>query len=168
MPAYKAKGISLKTAPFAEADKMVTLFTRERGKVRAIAKGARRIPSRLCGRVETLTYGDYFIVKGRSLDIISQCQVLETFQGVREGDQTLPAALYIIKLVNSGTVDGQQHPELFDLTLRFLQRLKSGDNPRLVAKQFVKEFVLLEGIFQAEVNPTDSLSDHVGRDLRVW
>lgn len=168
MPAYKTEAISLKTAPFAEADKMVTLFTKERGKVRAIAKGARKIPSRLCGRVETLTYGDYFIAKGRSLDIISQCQVIETFQGIRDQESPLLSALFIIKLVNSGTVDGQRHPELFDLTLRFLHRLKTGENPRLVAKQFVKEFVLLEGIFQAGVNPTDSLSDHVGRDLRVW
>lgn len=168
MPAYKTEAISLKTAPFAEADKLVTLFTKERGKVRAIAKGARRIPSRLGGRVETLTHGDYFIAQGRSLDIISQCQVIETFQQVREQEATLPAGLYIIKLVNSGTAEGQHHPQLFALTLDALHRLKRGENPRRVAKQFVKNFVQLEGIYQAGVNPTDSLSEHVGRDIRRW
>ena len=47
MAFYKTRAISLKTAPFAEADKLVTLFTRDHGKIRAIAKGARRVPSRL-------------------------------------------------------------------------------------------------------------------------
>ncbi|MBU0502515.1 MAG: recombination protein O N-terminal domain-containing protein, partial [Candidatus Margulisbacteria bacterium] len=53
MATYKTCAISIKTAPFAEADKLVTLFTERYGKVKAIAKGARRIPSRLGGRVET-------------------------------------------------------------------------------------------------------------------
>ena len=69
MAAYKSKAISLKTKPFAEADKLVTLFTRDHGKIRAIAKGARRVPSRFGGRVEPFTYSDCFIAKGRNLDI---------------------------------------------------------------------------------------------------
>lgn len=168
MPAYKTKAISLKTAPFAEADKLVTLFTREYGKIRVIAKSARRVPSRLGGRVETLTYGDYFIAKCRSLDIISQCQVLESFQDLRDQPDHLLASLYILKLVDSGTVEGQRHPELFDLLLQSLCRLKAGENHRRVAKSFVKDFTVLEGIYQAGVNPTDTLSEHVGRDLRKW
>ena len=168
MPNYKTKAISLKTAPFAEADKLVTLFTREQGKIRAIAKGARRVPSRLGGRVETFTYADYFIAKGRSLDIISQCQVIETFQGVREHPEALPAGLYMLKLVDSGTVEGQPHPELFDLLLESLFRLKHKQNARRIAKDFEKQFVMLEGIFKEGVDPQYSLSEHIGKDLRKW
>ncbi|MDD5382518.1 MAG: DNA repair protein RecO [Candidatus Margulisbacteria bacterium] len=168
MAPYKTKAISLKTAPFAEADKLVTLFTREYGKIKAIAKGARRVPSRFGGRVETFTYGDYFIAKGRSLDIISQCQVIETFQRVREGPQTLPSGLYMIKLVSLGTVEGQRNPELFDLLLRSFLRLKAGDNGRKVAKDFEREFVMLEGIYREGIDPQYTLSEHVGEDLRSW
>jgi DNA repair protein RecO (recombination protein O) len=168
MAAYKTRAISLKTAPFAEADKMVTLFTRAHGKIRAIAKGARRVPSRFGGRVEPLTYADCFIAKGRNLDILSQCQVIETFQKLREDPALLPSALYMIKLVNSGTVEGQHHPELFDLLLESMMRLKKGQNGRRVAKDFEREFVKLEGIFQEGVDPQHALSEHVGRDLRQW
>lgn len=168
MPSYNTKAISLRTRPFAEADKLVTLFSRDYGKVRAIAKGARRIPSRLGGRVEPLTYGDYFIAKGRSLDIISQAQVIETFQQVREGEKTLPAALYILKLVDSGTMDGQKYPQLFDLLLDSFLELKRGGDGREVARAFVKKFVILEGIHKDNVHPAEVLSDHIGRDIRTW
>ncbi len=149
-----------------EADKLVTLFTREHGKIRAIAKGARRVPSRLGGRVEPFTYADYFVAKGRSLDIISQCQVIETFQKLREGELTLPAGLYIIKMVDSGTSEGQHYPELFDLLLKYLLKLKSGDNPRQLAKGFEKEFVMLEGIYREGIDPQYSMSEHIGMDLK--
>jgi DNA repair protein RecO (recombination protein O) len=168
MASYKTRAISLKTAPFAEADKLVTLFTREHGKIKAIAKGARRVPSRLGGRVETFTYSDCFIAKGRSLDIISQCQVIETFQQVREGPETLPAGFYMLKLVDAGTSEGQHYPELFDLLLNYLLRLKKGESPRRLAKGFEKEFVILEGIYREGIDPQYSLSDHIGRDLREW
>jgi DNA repair protein RecO (recombination protein O) len=168
MAPYKTKAISLKAIPFAESDKMVTLFTRDCGKIKAIAKGARKIPSRLGGRVEPFTYSDCFIAKGRSLDIISQCQVIETFQKVRESAEMLPAGIYMIKLVNSGTSEGQHYPELFDLLLKYLLKLKSGDNARGVAKAFEIEFVKLEGIYREGIDPQYSLSDHLERDLRKW
>jgi DNA repair protein RecO (recombination protein O) len=168
MATYKTKAISLKAAPFSEADKMVTLFTRDYGRIRVLAKSARRVPSRFGGRVEPLTYADYFIAKCRSIDIVSQCQVIESFQSVRESSKTLYAALYMLKLVNSGTAEGQHYPELFDLLLKHLCRLKAGENGRRTAKEFEKEFVVLEGIYREGVDPQYALSDHVGRDLRKW
>ncbi len=168
MASYKTRAISLKTAPFAEADKLVTLFTRDHGKIRAIAKGARRVPSRLGGRVETFTFADYFIARGRNLDIISQCQVIETFQQIRKNSETLYCGFYMLKLVNSGTAEGQPYPELFDLLLRSLVNLKSCQHTRRLAKTFEKEFAMLEGIFQKGLDPQYILSEHLGKDLRSW
>lgn len=168
MASYKSKAISLKTAPFMEADKLVTLFSREHGKIRAIAKGARRVPSRLGGRVEPFTFADCFIAKGRNLDIVSQCEVIETFQKVRENAETLLAGLYILRLVDSGSLEGQVHPELFDLLLKSLYKLKDGASPGRVSKDFETEFAMLEGIFEQGMNARDVLSDHVGRDLKLW
>jgi DNA repair protein RecO (recombination protein O) len=168
MTAYKTRAISLKTVPFAEADKLATLFTREHGKIKAIAKGARRVPSRFGGRVETFTYADYFIAQGRSLDIISQCQVIESFQKIRENSQALPAGLYLLKLVNSGTAEGQVYIELFDLLLQSLTQLKNKQDARRVVKDFLHGFVMIEGIFKEGIDPQYSLSEHIGEDFRKW
>ena len=168
MPAYKTKAISLKTAPFAEADKLVTLFTREHGKIRVVAKSARRVPSRLGGRIETFTYADLLIARGRSLDVISQCEVLESFQPLRDGPETLRVGLYLLKLVNAGTVEGQHHPELFDLLLKALLTLKQKVDPRKLALRFEKAFLRLEGIYCEGSEPKYALSEHTGVDLRKW
>ncbi|MFH1362313.1 MAG: DNA repair protein RecO [bacterium] len=168
MATYKTCAISIKTAPFAEADKLVTLFTERYGKVKAIAKGARRIPSRLGGRVETFTFADYFIVSGRSLDIITEAEVKETFQFIREKENLLAAAIYMIKLVDSGTVLGQPNPELFDLLLHSLARFKKTTDARGVARDFASDFVVLEGIDDEGLDPIEALSNHTGKDLRSW
>ena len=148
MSAYKTKAISLKNRPFAEADKMVTLFSREWGKIRVLAKSARRVPSRLGGRVETFSYGDYFIAKCQSIDIISQCEVLETFQTVRDDPAALPVGFYLLKLVDAGTVEGQQNPELFDLLLKGLTALKEKKDPSLIERRFESAFMRIEGIYR--------------------
>jgi DNA repair protein RecO (recombination protein O) len=168
MPAYRAKAISLKSSPFAEADKLVTLFSREQGKLRAVAKSARRIPSRLGGRVETFTYADYFIARCKSLDIISQCEVLETFQSVRDDASALNVGLYFLKLVDAGTAEGQCNPELFDLLLKGLLRLKMKEPPRTVERRFERAFMKIEGIYREGIEPKYYLSEHVGVDLTRW
>ncbi|MBI5078748.1 DNA repair protein RecO [Candidatus Saganbacteria bacterium] len=168
MPAYKIKSISLKNKAFSESDKLVTLFSRERGKIKVVAKSARRVPSRFGGRVEAFTYADCYIAKGRSLDILSQCEVIESFQSVRDDAPALISGLYLLRLVDAGTLEGQQHPELFDLLLRGLMTLKAEKNPRLVEAGFEKAFVRLEGIYRQGIEPRYSLSEHIGVDLRQW
>ncbi|MCU0640558.1 MAG: DNA repair protein RecO [Candidatus Margulisbacteria bacterium] len=168
MPAFKARAISLKTKPFAEADKMVTLFSLEHGKIRVLAKSARRVPSSLGGKVETLSYGEYLIIKGRSIDIVSQCEVLETFDSVRCNPATLMIGLYFLKLIDAGTSEGQNNPELFDLLLKGLTALKQGKDPRTVELRFEKAFMRREGIFRDGVEPKYCLSEHLGVDLTKW
>lgn len=168
MPAYKTRAISLKAKPFAEADKMVTLFTQEQGKIRVLAKSARRVPSRLGGRVEPFTYLDLYIAKGKSLDIISQCEVLETFQKIRDSAEALKVGLYLLKLVDAGTVEGQPNPELFDLLLKGLTALKQKKDPILIKSRFEKAFLRVEGIYREGIDPRYSLSEHVGVDLSQW
>jgi DNA repair protein RecO (recombination protein O) len=168
MPAYKTKAISLRAKPFAEADKMTTLFSIDHGKIRVLAKGARRVPSRLGGRVEPFTYADFYIAKGRSLDIISQCEVIETFQKVRDQAEALKVGFYLLKLVDAGTVEGQVNPELFDLLLKGLLALKQMKDPGLVKTRFEKAFLRIEGIYREGIDPRYSLSEHMGIDLNRW
>ena len=160
--------ICVKNQPFAEADKLVTLFSREHGKLRVVAKGARRVPSRLGGKVESFTYSDCFIAKGRSLDILSQCEVLETFQSIRDDERLLKVGYYMLKLVDAGTVEGQQNPELFDLLLMGLTALKQKKDVRLVERRFEKAFMRVEGIYRDGVEPKYYISEHTGVDLRQW
>ena len=72
MPLYQDEGVVLRTVKLGEADRIVTLLTRDHGKIRAVAKGVRRTKSRFGGRLEPFMRVSLLIAEGRSLDVISQ------------------------------------------------------------------------------------------------
>ena len=79
MPSYRAEAIVLRTHKLGEADRIITLLTRERGKVRAVAKGVRRTKSKFGARLEPFSRVDLLVFEGKSLDIITQAESLNAY-----------------------------------------------------------------------------------------
>jgi DNA repair protein RecO (recombination protein O) len=73
---YRDEGVVLRTQKLGEADRIITLLTRQRGRVRAVAKGVRRTKSKFGGRLEPFTHVDLQLYEGRSLDIVQQAETL--------------------------------------------------------------------------------------------
>jgi DNA repair protein RecO (recombination protein O) len=76
---YRDDGVVLRTQKLGEADRIVTLLCRRNGRVRAVAKGVRRTKSRFGARLEPFTYVDVLVHPGRSLDVISQAEVIQPY-----------------------------------------------------------------------------------------
>lgn len=72
MPVYSDEAVVLRTRKLAEADRIITLLTREHGVVRAVAKGVRRTSSKFGARLEPFTHVDLQLYEGRNLDTITQ------------------------------------------------------------------------------------------------
>lgn len=79
MPTYRDEGVVLRTHLLGEADRIVTLLTREHGKVRAVARGVRRTSSRFGARLEPFMVADLQLAVGRSLDIVTQAVTLGSY-----------------------------------------------------------------------------------------
>ena len=79
MQVYRDDGVVLRTQKLGEADRIITLLTRQNGRVRAVAKGVRRTKSRFGARLEPFTHVDVMIHLGRSLDVISQAEVIRGY-----------------------------------------------------------------------------------------
>ena len=79
MPLYRAEAVVLRTHKLGEADRIITLLTRQHGRVRAVAKGVRRTTSRWGSRLEPFTHVDLQLAEGRSLDVITQAETLDPF-----------------------------------------------------------------------------------------
>lgn len=79
MPLYRDEGVVLRAQKLGEADRIVTLLTREHGKVRAVGKGVRRTSSRFGARLEPFMYVDLQLHVGRSLDVVTQAETLGAF-----------------------------------------------------------------------------------------
>lgn len=79
MQGYRDDGVVLRTQKLGEADRIITLLTRHNGRVRAVAKGVRRTKSRFGARLEPFTHVDVMIHPGRSLDVITQAEVIRAY-----------------------------------------------------------------------------------------
>lgn len=135
MKDYKTEGIIIRARDYGEADRIITLFTREHGKVQAIVKGCRKPKSQKRGVTQLFTYGDFVIYSGRSLDTVTQCQAKETFGPIRQDLDRMAYATYLVELLDGFVNSGDPHEDLFFLSLICLHLL-TADEPELVIRAF--------------------------------
>ena len=79
MQVYRDDGVVLRTQKLGEADRIITVLARHTGRIRAVAKGVRKTKSRFGGRLEPFTHVDLLLHVGRSLDVISQAEVIRPY-----------------------------------------------------------------------------------------
>ena len=146
MANYCTRAFVLKTHPAGEADQLVTLFSHEHGKFRAIAKGGRRPSSSFAGRLIPLSYNEWLLGKGRTWDIVSQVEIVESFQPVRDSYECVTLALSFVSLLDSTLTMGAASPDLFDLFLDSLRTLQHGVPSPAVRSRFALGFLQAEGV----------------------
>lgn len=100
MPTYTLHAVNVGAFPIGETDKVITLFSAERGIVRAVAKGARKPGSKIAGRAELLNVNRLLVATGRSLEIISQAETIESFHHIRTDLTRLSFCLYYAELTH--------------------------------------------------------------------
>jgi DNA repair protein RecO (recombination protein O) len=122
---FRASAVVLRHADYGEADRLLTLFTREQGKVRAIAKGARKVTSRKAGHIEPFTHVTLQLAKGRDLFIVTQAETVNAFPGLREDLVKTGYAAYIVELIDRFTYEEETpHPPVFRLLIETLERIE--------------------------------------------
>lgn len=121
---YKTEGIILKRRNFGEADKILTIFSKHYGKIRAIAKGIRKITSRKAGSLELFNLCKFVFTKGKNLDIISEVEVLNNFSFWRKNLKKVGIAYYFCELVDKLTPEGQVNKAIFELLKNFLLKME--------------------------------------------
>ncbi len=142
---HKAEAIVLKRHDYGEADRIVTVFTRERGKITVIAKGVRRIASRKAGHIELFTHATMLLAEGRSMDVLTQVEMVEPFAALREDLVRTSYAYLMAELVDRFEHDGHVHPAAFDLLRDSLAALGAADDPGVVARWFELRYLDLIG-----------------------
>lgn len=135
---YKDEGIVLKTIKLGEADRIVTLFMREQGKVRAVAKGIRKTKSRFGARLEPFTRARLMIYRGRNLDTITSADIITSFDRVRTDYASLVSAAALAELVEKITPDREQAFSTYALLLAGLNALAEGKGATVVPAFLVK------------------------------
>lgn len=126
---HKIEGIVLKRSNFGEADRILTILTKESGKITVIAPGVRRIKSRRSSHVELLNLSK-FSLYGNSksfMPIVTEAQTLEDFSSIKQNLNKIGYAYYICELINALCPENQENRNVFYYLKSILSRLALGD-----------------------------------------
>lgn len=145
---YRVQAIVLRRRDWGEADRLLTLYTRERGKLQAVAKGARKPASRKTGHVELFSRVQLLIARGRSLDIVTQAEMVEPYQAIRESLERSSLAHYMAELLDRFSGEGEAEPDMFELLaggLSWLCQASDEAHLRLAARYYELHLLELAG-----------------------
>lgn len=123
MSVYTTEALILKTSDFGEADRILTVFTKDRGKVGALAKGVRRMESRKGGNVDQLNYVLISLAEGRDLDVVTEVEALSSFHRIKEELKLAVLGYYVAELIDRFFKDEQSSYQIFRSALMTLSRL---------------------------------------------
>ena len=125
---YKTPAIVLRQRKLGDTDKILTLYSANLGKLDAVAKGVRKARSRLAGHVEPLTHATFLLAKGKTLDIVTQVETIESFQPLRDDLERLSRALYVCELLDRFIEPREENFGLYRLLLDTLRRVAVRDD----------------------------------------
>jgi DNA repair protein RecO (recombination protein O) len=142
---YQTTAIVLRRTDFGEADRLLTALTPDRGKLKLIAKGARKPTSRKSGHVELFCHSRFMVAVGRELDIVTQAEMLDPHVPLREDLLRTTYAYYVAELADAFTAERDENQPLFSLVRDALDWLCEADDLALVARYYELHLLALVG-----------------------
>jgi DNA repair protein RecO (recombination protein O) len=134
---FRVEAVVLRHTDYGEADRILSLYTRQFGKTRALVKGARKVTSRKAGHLEPFTHVKLQLAKGRDLLIVSQADTVDAYLPLGEDLVLMGHASYVIELIDRFTYDdGNENPTIFRLLTDTLSRLAAKSNPWLAIRYY--------------------------------
>lgn len=145
MKTYKLDAIILKSRDMRDADKILTLYSVQQGKLRAVAHGAAKVKSRKRGAVQPFCYSALILYRGKELDSVSQAELKESFPELRTDLDRLAGAAYMAELADGFLAEGEPNQSIFGLLLATLHLLAKGD-VELALRAFEAKLIWLSGL----------------------
>lgn len=132
MATYFTQGVVLRHATYREADRLLIVYTVEQGKLELVARGARKITSKLAGSLEPCTEVRLMVARGKSYGTVAAADVVRIFPRLKRRWQTVSVATYVAAVLDAVTPLNQHDARVYQLVISTLVAL---DRPRLSAHQ---------------------------------
>ena len=161
---YRTEAVVLRRMDLGEADRLLTVYSAEHGKLRLVAKGVRKVRSRKAGHLEPFTRVELQIARGHDLDVVTQAQALDLHTGLHQDLERFGYAAYVVELMDRFTVQEGESRGLYRLLVETLDRLAEPVEPAAVVDYYQLRLLDLLGyrpeLFRclgcgAEVQPVD-------------
>ena len=139
------EAVVLRHSDWGEADRLLSLFTREAGKLRAVAKGARKIRSRKAGHLEPFTRARLMLAHGRDFWIVTQAETVDAYLPLREDLLRTAYGSYVLELIDRLTYDEGENRALYALLVDTLGRVSAQEDPFLAVRCYEIRMLDLTG-----------------------
>jgi DNA repair protein RecO (recombination protein O) len=162
---FRVEAVVLRHSDWGEADRLLVIYTRQRGKLRAVVKGARKMRSRKAGHVEPFMHVSLQLALARGPFIVTDAETLEVYQPLREDLVRTGYAAYLVELIDRFSQEEEGgNPVIFRLLTDTLNRISLDPDPWLAVRYY--EVRLLDSLgfrpqlvhcinCQAEIQPED-------------
>lgn len=128
----KTEAIVLSVRNWGEADRIVTLFSKEYGKTEAVAYGARKPRSALAASVQLFTQAEMTLAEGKRIDTLKQCHIVRSFRALREDLTRVAYGSFLTEVCEVLTMDGERDEALYERMLLLLELIETR-NPRIAS-----------------------------------
>jgi len=131
--------INLKSYDLSEADKIMVMYSKEKGLMRCVAKGCKKPKSKLGARMDLLVANQLMLFKGKNMDTICEAKALNTFKNSRQDMDKLFYSMYVSEVVNHfGVEDDPCSAEIYDLLYKALEKIAQSKNKKEVLIGVIK------------------------------
>jgi DNA repair protein RecO len=152
---FRTEGVILRRRTFGEADRILTIYTRDYGKVTCLAKGVRRPRSKKAGHVELGNWCKVFIARGKNIDLLTEVEAKRAFGIANFSEEKANRIYHLLELVESLTAEHQKNQQVFILLVHFLKRIAMEENFDLVSSVFKIKLLSSLGFFSS--HPIENL-----------
>lgn len=157
---YRVHGIVIRSMDYGEGNKIITLFTREQGKMSVVVRGAKKVKSRYGSSAQLFTYGDYLFFRSGQLGTLNHSEILEPFHKIREDLHMAAHASYLAELTDRMLGDQEGQPFLFDQLKASLQAIQDGKDVQIIDHLYEMKMLMYAG-YTPELNSCVSCRQQV-------
>lgn len=164
---YTVTAIALRGHALNEADKILTLLTRERGLLRVVAKGLRKPKNRIGGRLEPLREAEVMLARGKNMDVVVQAESTRTFPDAQRDFESLAGGMSAAELMAAFLEEDEPVPELYDLFAELLGLLGPAHDAETLLSAFELQLLELLG-YRPELESCLSCERELDSGEQVW
>jgi DNA repair protein RecO (recombination protein O) len=144
---YSSKAIVLARKNYSEADRILVVFSKNFGKLSLLAKGVRRTKSRKRAHIEVFNRLKFSAARGKSLDIITEADVIDSFSDVKNNLKKVTVAYFFMEVVGRITREGEKHDDVYILLKDYLERLRTSESLKQIRKDFIYNILVTLGFW---------------------
>ena len=168
MRTYSDEGIVLARRNFGEADRILSIYSKNHGRISVVAKGIRKLTSRKRGHLEVFSYIRFQAVEGHGIGILTEVETINSFESFKKDLKEVSLAYFFCEVIGKITHEHERNDGIFELILNYLEKLQFEDRLKSLRMNFILDLLVIAGFWPKEkklVNPDEKLEEVIERSI---